>query len=645
MDASGTIFLRHHPGKELRPGETFQSFPAVIGLSKEGFSRQAFEEYVLQLKYYVGNPRVFFWWDGFRVIKPPQRLPQGIAMVDCLLNRLQKPFGPVFDGFSYDAGFDIYQPQGLWVPREENLWPETVKALKGSSTHLGFWASFSCIYDTNTHEWGKTQGYGLQHPTAYCLAEPAYHDAAKKRLLDIVKTNDMRVISFDGMHLGQGYGCNTPGHSHLVSNDPAESGKYGTEAVANAELDIFRELRKIQPDINIDFFVCGEWVSPWWLTVVDGVHSVPGDTVGSHILSPVLRDELITARDTQAYELHRKQRRPFPLWAEDLYGFQIRKDHIIDGITTIGEDHSEKWENEYVLGFAGRGTITSYIACSDLLLLEQTKSGLKFLADVSRWVRENKDIYLHTNFILGDPNKGEVCGYAHGNRNNRSLVALHNPDIQTRRISLKIDEQLDIPESAQQYQVNIIYPYRASLGTMKWKDVITLPMHGYEVTLLDIRRDDLKSPSFPLFENPERPAPELQTVATNLKDQLLTFTTSVKIPKNHRKPELWVYFRPNKKIAFSLTCTINGKEVKASIRCRSREDREEAWFCIPLQNGENIIQADLAAAEGNQLGIWYASELPSVDTKMDKSDEMLFPILPDGLRHQYWQVYGVQEVK
>ena len=639
-DATGTVFLRHHPGKQIKQGETFESFPAVIGVSAKGASRQAFEEYVLQLKYYPGNPRVFFWWNGFRVIKPPERLSQGLLMVDCLLNRLQKPFGPVFEGFSYDAGFDMYQPEGFWVPREESLWPETARILKDSHTKLGFWASFSCIYDTNTHPWGKTQGYGLQHPAAYCLAEPTYHQAAKKRLLDIVKTNDMRVISFDGMYLGQGYGCNTPGHGHLVSDDPAESGKYGTEAVANAELDIFHALREIQPNINIDFFVCNEWVSPWWLTVVDGVHSVPGDTVGTHILSPALRDELITARDIQAFELHRNQRRPFPLWAEDLYGFQVRKDHIIDGITANGEDHTEKWENEYVLGYAGRGTITSFIACCDLLLLEQTKSGLKFLADVNRWVRANNEIYLHTNFILGDPNQGEVCGYAHGNRENRSLIALHNPDIQTRRVSIRIDKQLDLPESNQQYKVNVIYPYRASLGIKKWNDVITLPMHGYEVTLVDIRRDDLKSPEFSSSENQEYPSPELQSVAVNAQEKHLTFTTSITIPQSHTNPELLVYLRPGIKIEYTITCRINGKEKKASVRSRSRADREEAWFCIPLENGANKIEAELAAADTNQLGIWCSSELSSGKlTTSIQSGEMLFPILPDGLRHQYWQVY------
>lgn len=641
-DKSGVISLRHHPGIELKKGESFESFPAILGACAQGAARPAFEDYVLQLKYYPGLPRVFFWWNGFRVIKPPDRLPQGLKMVECLLERLQKPYCPVFDGFSYDAGFDMYQPQGLWVPNEETIWKETSRALWGSSTGLGFWASFSCIFDTNTHEWGRTRGFGLQHPTAYCLAEPLYHEAAKRRLLDIVEQNDMRVISFDGMYLGQGYGCNTPGHDHLVSDGP-DAGKYGTEAVAKAEIDIFRAIRKIQPEIDIDFFVCGEWTSPWWLTVVDGVHSVPGDTVGTHIISPSLRDELITARDIQAFNLHRRQNRPFPQWAEDLYGFQVRSDHLIDGVTAVNENYAEKWENEYVLGFAGRGTITSYIACADLLLLEKTTTGLKFLADVNNWVRHNREMYLHTNYILGEPEQGEVCGYAHGNRENRCLIALHNPVIDSRKVTISIDARLDLKQSDRAYRVNIIYPYHASLGDVRWNGEIALPVHGYEVVLLDIRRDDLESPQFPPLSLGELPPPTLRVNSLTAQEKKISVEATLEVPQDTKSPELWVYFCPDEKISYSIDCMIDGKPVTAQIHSRSRDAREEAWFQIPLNLGKNSVALSIPAGKKNRFGAWLRAVFPaSSQTGIGNSLEPLMPALPEGFRHQYWEVAGMQ---
>lgn len=643
-DNSGLITLRHHPGVELKPGGSYESFPAVLGAAAPGAARRAFEDYVLQLKYYPGLPRVFFWWNGFRVIKPPDRLSQGLKMVDCLLERLQKPYGPVFDAFSYDAGFDMYQPQGLWVPREETIWKNTSRALWGSSTGLGFWASFSCIFDTNTHEWGKTRGFGLQHPAAYCLAEPIYQEAAKRRLLEIVEQNDMRVVSFDGMYLGQGYGCNTPGHGHLVSDGP-DAGKYGTEAVANAEIDIFRAIRKIQPQINIDFFVCGEWTSPWWLTVVDGVHSVPGDTIGTHIISPSLRDELITARDIQAFDLHRRQNRPFPQWAEDLYGFQVRNDHLIDGVAAVNENYAEKWENEYVLGFAGRGTIASYIACADLLLLDQTPTGLKFLADVNTWVRQNREIYLHTQYILGEPEQGEVCGYAHGNRENRCLVALHNPVIDSREVTIPLNAQLDLKSSDRSFRVNVIYPYRASLGDVRWNGEIALPIHGYEVVLLDIRRDDLQSPQFPPLGLGELPPPTIQAEAPILQEGKITFNAALEVSPDAKNPELWIYLCPDETIVYSMDGTIDGKPVSASIRSRSRETRKEAWFQIPLNPGKNSVSLSIPAGKRNQFGAWLRAALPAASPgDVPAVNEPLFPTLPDGFRCQYKEVACIQEL-
>ena len=37
---------------------------------------------------------------------------------------------------------------------------------------------------------------------------------------------------------------------------------------------------------------------------------------------------------------------------------------------------------------------------------------------------DSRAIYRHTKLILGEPAKAEVCGYAHGDKDGRSLVAI-----------------------------------------------------------------------------------------------------------------------------------------------------------------------------------------------------------------------------
>jgi hypothetical protein len=327
------IFLRHHPGVELAPGDDYLGKRAVLGVAQVGRVREAFLDYVATLPPRGRGPEMHLYWNGFRVIKPPDRLGQGLKMLE-YAKRLKDETGFAFDSWTYDAAFRMYRPDALFVPAEEGVWEGTAPALAALGTRLGFWASFSSIYCVPTHAWGKLQGYELQHDRSYCLAGPKYFAAIKERLEDIVREHRMGSINFDGMYWWQGYGCNQPGHEHLVG-EGAEIGVFATERAVENQIEVLESLRRIDSDIVLDNFICGEWACPWWLKYLDGVHTVYGDTVGSGIPSPWLRDELITARDIEVFE-ERILERQFPLWGEDLYGTQVRRDHLIDGVIVNG---------------------------------------------------------------------------------------------------------------------------------------------------------------------------------------------------------------------------------------------------------------------------------------------------------------------
>jgi hypothetical protein len=194
---------------------------------------------------------------------------------------------------------------------------------------------------------------------------------------DIVREHNMASVNFDGMYWGQGVGCNEPGHGHLVGKGD-EAGVFSTERVVENELAIYESLREINPEILIDFFVCAEWASPWWLVQVDGVHTVVGDTVAAGIPSPWVRDELITVRDIQVFEEHRRVERQFPLWAEDLYGTQVRADTLIDNVFMKGEAYSERWEDEFVMALPGRGATAVSLISGDMPTLEESRGGVKW---------------------------------------------------------------------------------------------------------------------------------------------------------------------------------------------------------------------------------------------------------------------------
>jgi hypothetical protein len=612
----GVIFLRHHPGVELEPGGSYTTKRAVLGVAEPDRVREAFLDYVATLTPISNPPRVNIYWNGFRVIKPPNRTEQGIAMVD-YARKLRDLTGFTFDGWTYDAGFDMYRPDALFVPNEANIWDRTQEALQGLDTPLGFWTSFSPIFDTPTHEWGRTQGYELQHDASYCLAGPVYYPAIRSRLEDIVRTYGMNTINFDGMYWGQGFGCNEAGHGHLLG-DGTESGVYATERIVENKLAIFESLRRINPGIVLDLFVCNEWASPWWLMQLDGVHSVAGDTLGCDIPSPWLRDELITVRDIQVFEEHRRLRRQFPLWAEDLYGTQVRADHLIDGVAVTGESMAARWEDEFTLALAGRGAVANHIMCSDLGVLDESAGGLRFLGEVAIWTKRNAILYRKFQLLGGEPSQRQPYGYSHGDGHGRSLIALRNPWIEPRTFELTIDARLDLGIVTEPLYATVVYPYRECIGQIGYGATLSVPLRDYDVVLLEVRTKSRQFTDAPVglrwvtddngvtrICDTRRlesiPAGRLYQGAN--PDGVLLHGT-VHVPESCANAKMHLMLLPAQGEIQLPSVTVDGVETSVAFHERKRGDRQDAWALVDVPTGTHEIHVTLQGRGSGQIGAW-----------------------------------------
>ena len=639
----GTLQMREYCGITLMPGESWESHPSVFGGAVRGTVEAAFMNYIAHISACWPNvPRPNIYWDGFRVILPPDRTTQGVKMIE-LAKQMKRDTGFEFDAWTYDAGFDMYRADGLWLPVEPDIWKRTREALQGMTTRLGFWTSFSCIYDTPTHAWGKTMGYGLQHDAAYCLAEPKYAHDMEERLSAIVRENDMRSINFDGMYWGQGFGCNTPGHSHMVGSG-AEIGVYGTYAVVVNKMRIFERLRREKPDICLDLFVCNEWASPWWLTVLDGVHTVPGDTVAAGIPSPYLRDDLITVRDIQTWDLHKRLKRQFPLWGEDLYGSQVRADHLIDGIEVIGEAMSARWEDELVMSLVARGPLGAYIVCSDLNVFTSTKSGLRFLGEVGNWVRKNPQPFKHFALLGGDPAKQECFGYAHGDGQGRAVVGIRNPSIRTQTFSLSITKDFNLGKPGP-YQVTIVYPYRYTWKNVEEGKTLRIPLADFEVAILEVRAPSRAIPELPegrwmereeviwcagVDHEPAKPVIKLTIPDPAIPEISGTITIPIAV-----KAELQLAVNPpagTKKL--SAKTTVDGIETPAQVHFRNRSGSEDGWVLLDLPEGKHEVNIRLDSGSPTRLEAWiqYRQTLSFSQTKFNSSDGLLPTLNPEEMR-------------
>ncbi len=616
----GVIFLRHHPGVDLEPGGAYRTKRAVVGVAAPGRVQDAFFDYVATLTPIPDPPRANIYWNGFRVIKPPNRTEQGVAMVQ-YARKLRELTGFTFDGWSYDAGFDMYRPDALFVPNEADIWDKTREALRGLDTPLGFWTSFSPIFDTPTHAWGKTQGYELQHDKSYCLAGPVYYQAIRARLEDIVRTYGMNTINFDGMFWGQGFGCNQPGHGHLVGIGD-EQGVYSTERVVENKLAIFESLRQINPGIVLDLFVCNEWASPWWLTELDGVHSVAGDTLGCDIPSPWLRDELITVRDIQVFNEHRRQRRQFPLWAEDLYGTQVRADHLIDGVEVKGEAMSARWEDEYVLALTGRGAVQNHIICCDLGVLDQSAGGLQFLGDVGNWAKRNAILYRNFQLLGGEPAERQPYGYSHGDGRGRSLIALRNPWIEPRTFELSIDETLDLGLVTEPLYLNVVYPYRACLGQVDFGAAASIPLRDYDVMLLEVRaksRQFADAPEGVRWVTDEDGVSRVCNVDVladvpsgrlllDTKSDTLVLRGTVDVPEGCESAQIQLMMLPDHGEVQEPAVTVDGATTTVAFHERTRGKSQDAWALIDVPKGQHKVAITMAGRGTGQIGAWLRAD-------------------------------------
>ncbi len=598
----GRLQAREYPGRWLPPGGRWEAHPTVVGAAPDGEVERAFLDYLARHSaHWPRVPRAALYWNGFRVVRPPERTAQGLAMTE-RARELKDQTGFAFDAWTYDAGFDMYRADALFEPQEPEVWPRSREALAPLGTPLGFWTSFSCIFDVPTHAWGRTQGFGLQHDQAYCLAEPTYFEAISDRLAEIVSRFGMMSINFDGMYPGQGFGCNQPGHGHLVGVGD-EAGVYGTYAVAVNQMRVFKRLRALQPGMILDLFICAEWASPWWLTVLDGVHTVPGDTVASELPSPWLRDALITVRDEQVFDLLRRQRRQFPLWGMDLYGNQVRADHLIDGIELSGEAMAARWEDELVMATAGRGAIGNHIVCCDLNVLAESDSGLRFLGEVGNWLRANESQFRHTALLGGEPRRGEPYGYAHGDGDGRCLVGLRNPGILPAAFALTLDESLNLG-AAGPYQVVQVYPYRYLHGEYPAGATVELPLEDYAVSLYEIRAGNRRWPDLPdgrftvadgrLTSAGPDAEPLAPVCDLRLPDPAVpAIAGTVTVPDGWTGELQLQVVPPAETPGLAPTLTMAGDPVRCEVHFRRRGGPVDAWVLVPLPAGEHALELRL----------------------------------------------------
>lgn len=468
----GTVKLVHYPGRRVQGRWTSKT--AVFGVAEPGRLLKRFRQYVASFQASPSELNLFVNYNTWWTLMPPTE-QNCLQLIETFRKNLWEPFGESFDTFTIDDGWD--EKNSLWEIQKERFprgFGPLVEELKKMNGRLGLWLSPSSGY--NHAPWGAKAGYEANsNPWYLCQSGPRYRRDIQEVVLRLARQYQLAFYKFDGFSAT----CDAQGHDHLP-------GEYAKEANVEAYIELLEAVRRERPGIFLDP-TCGMWLSPWWLRYADSIWgSVSGDYPDIIVPAPIVRDSATTTRDAAFRQRCREHPGYLPSAIEHL------------GIIVISP---EKWEDNAAI-VVGRGCrlLTLYI---NPQFFTKGREDWAFLASLLRWARKNADVLAQTELILGDPFKREPYGYAHW-RAGRGILALRNPFIEPRKVSIPLDETIgweSAPETptagsatAPQHATGsvrlaarIIYPRHETLPTLfAYGDRLELELSAYETVLMEL---------------------------------------------------------------------------------------------------------------------------------------------------------------
>ncbi len=323
--------------------------------------------------------------------------------------------------FLFDDGWD--DNASLWkVSRYfPNGFTNMRKLAESYGAELGLWLSPWGGYDSAKMERLK---YGrLQNPpfetneNGFSLAGPVYFKRFEKVTTDFMRKDKVAIFKFDGV--GAGNGASGAGLKYQKDIE--------------ALLLLTQKLRSINPDIYLSLTV-GTWPSVYWLYYGDAIWRAGNDFGFSGTGSK--RQQWITYRDGECYKNVIKRAPLYPLNSVMLHGICI---------TNVGYPASLEMDmkniSDGIWSFFASGTSLQEMYINPHLL---TAPMWDCLARAARWSNENKDVLMDIHWIGGDPEKGEVYGYAAWNPR-KGVFSLRNPSGEQKTFEVNLKKIFDLP--------------------------------------------------------------------------------------------------------------------------------------------------------------------------------------------------------
>jgi hypothetical protein len=323
--------------------------------------------------------------------------------------------------FLFDDGWD--NNASLWNVNE--YFPNGFRNMKSLAesygARIGLWLSPWGGYDSAKMERIK---YGrLQNPpfetneNGFSLAGPVYFKRFEKVTTDFMREDKVAIFKFDGV--GAGNGASGAGLKYQKDIESL--------------LLLTQKLRSINPDLYLSLTV-GTWPSVYWLYYGDAIWRAGNDFGFAGTGSK--RQQWITYRDGESYK-NIVQRSPlYPLNSVMLHGICI---------TNVGHPATLEMDlkniSDGIWSFFVSGTSLQELYINPHLL---TSDMWDCLATAAKWSHENADVLKDVHWIGGDPEKGEVYGYAAWNQR-KGIFSLRNSSGEKKAFELNLKDIFELP--------------------------------------------------------------------------------------------------------------------------------------------------------------------------------------------------------
>lgn len=414
----GVMKLKHYPGWTLKAGECGTSYTEVMGASEKGQIDEAFRKYVDSIRHTVKSNLLYNSWYDVRADK------MSVARFEEVYEGFRKGLGANGMKLDYLVVDDGWQaPDSIWGTMGKSFpdgFSPLRKILEKGGTELGIWLPLTG-YGLNV-SWGEKQGYETsENNHHYCMAGPKFNEAMRERLKTLVLQDGARYFKHDFNFIS----CFSPRTSY------PQTERHSFEANVNAEIGLLDYLHSLNPDVylNVTSYL---WLSPWWLPHADTLWIGSNDygyEYSAASLEP--RDWAMTYNDSWMHKRLAEEELKYPTNAIMTHG-------IIDGtINRLGGKNEifRTWADNVIMYF-GRGVYMRELYISPELMDARKWA---FLSQAAKWAKWMDPVFARTEWIGGDPRKGEAYGYHHFGAGQDWFV-LRNPGMEPRMIELPISD-------------------------------------------------------------------------------------------------------------------------------------------------------------------------------------------------------------